>query len=178
MRLYEGLFLVDSNVAAKDWSGIEKHILDLLAKQKVQIEHTEKWPDRRLAYEIKGCKKGTYFLVYFNAEPGAIDEVKRDVALSERILRVLFICEPGLDEEMERRKNKEIGAPPADLFDDRRGFRASRDRDRGRDRPPRERPARAPEAGAPAGESSTAVAVDETAKSEAETKDKAEDSKE
>ena len=36
--------------------------------------YSERWPDRKLAYEVKGCRKGTYFLPYFTA-PGPAFQV-------------------------------------------------------------------------------------------------------
>lgn len=135
--LYEGMFLFDSNLASKDWAGLEKHVQDILTKHGAEILYTEKWPDRRLAYDVKGCKKGTYYLTYFNAVGTAIDGMRRDIQLSERILRHLFVQEEGLEEEMEGRRKKEIEIPPAELSfgRDRGGFESSgrfrRDRDRG-----------------------------------------------
>jgi ribosomal protein S6 len=121
LKLYEGMFLIDSNLAAKDWSALEAHLLEILKKHKTEVVYSERWPDRRLAYDIKGVKKGTYFLTYFKAPPEAIKEIERDARLSERILRLLIIQERGLEREMERRKNREITAPPADLsFEDDR----------------------------------------------------------
>jgi ribosomal protein S6 len=113
--LYEGMFLLDSALASKDWASLEKHVEDILTRHGAETLHTERWPDRRLAYEVKGCRKGTYYLTYFNAPKNAISEMLHDVELSERILRVLFISEEGLEEEMERRKRREIDIPPADL---------------------------------------------------------------
>ena len=129
-KLYEGMFLMDSNLAQKDWSVLETHILDILKKNRADVLYSEKWPDRRLAYDIKGAKKGTYFLTYFNAPPDAIKDIERDARLSERILRLLIVQERGLDREMERRRNREITAPPTDLsfeedrYESREGFAA------------------------------------------------------
>jgi ribosomal protein S6 len=121
LRLYEGMFLVDSNLAAKDWTELETHIQEILKRNKAEVLYSEKWPDRRLAYDIKGCKKGTYFLTYFNAPPEAIKPIEEDCRLSERILRILIIHEQGLELEMQRRKNREITAPPTEIsFEDDR----------------------------------------------------------
>jgi small subunit ribosomal protein S6 len=121
LRLYEGMFLIDSNLAAKDWTELETHIQEILKRNRAELLYSERWPDRRLAYDIKGCKKGTYYLTYFNAQPDSIREIENDSRLSERILRLLIIQEQGLDREMERRKNREITAPPTELsFEDDR----------------------------------------------------------
>jgi len=121
LKLYEGMFLIDSNLAGQDWPALEAHIQEILKKNHCEVLYAEKWPDRRLAYDIKGCKKGTYYLTYFNAPNDAIKGIHSDAYLSERILRLLIIQERGLDREMERRKNREITAPPTDLsFEDDR----------------------------------------------------------
>jgi small subunit ribosomal protein S6 len=109
------MFLFDSAIATKDWPGLENHVQDILGKNGAEIQYSEKWPDRKLAYEVKGCKKGTYFLTYFNAAPTSIREIERDFKLSERVLRVLIIQDKGLEKEMERRKKREVTAPPPDV---------------------------------------------------------------
>ena len=80
-QLYEGMFLLDSKLVSKDWASLEKHILDLLKRHGAETLYSERWPERRLAYEVKGCKKGTYFLTYFNATGTAIPELHRDIEL-------------------------------------------------------------------------------------------------
>ena len=115
-RLYEGLFLLDSNEAAKGWSDLESHITGLLEKHSARVEYSERWPDQRLATEIKGVKKGTYFLTYFNAPTHSIAEMRRDFELSDRILRFLPIREEYTEEEMNRRRDnarRKPEPPPA-----------------------------------------------------------------
>jgi ribosomal protein S6 len=156
LRLYEGMFLLDSNLATKDWASLETHIQDILKRNRAEILYSEKWPDRKLAYDVKGCKKGTYYLTYFNASAEAIRDIEHDCGLSERILRILIIQEAGLDREMERRKNREITAPPSELsFEDDRfegrdfGFGGRRRSAESTEKPPekpQEKPAEAPPA--------------------------------
>ena len=104
MKLYEGLFLFDANLAAKDWPGIEKHVGDLLKKNEADLVYSERWPDRKLAYEVKGCRKGTYFLTYFNASGTGISTLHRDVQLSERVLRLLVLQNEYIEEVLEAHK--------------------------------------------------------------------------
>ena len=50
------------------------------------------WVDgRRLAYPIKGHKKGTYWLVYFKLDSLSLSELKRQVGLDGNVVRHLFI---------------------------------------------------------------------------------------
>ena len=107
MKLYEGLFLFDANLAAKDWPGLEKHVGDLLQKNEADLVYSERWPDRKLAYEVKGCRKGTYFLTYFNAPGPAITTLHRDVQLSERVLRLMVLQNEYIEEVLDAHKARQ-----------------------------------------------------------------------
>lgn len=106
-KLYEGMFVFDANHAGKDWPGLEQHVNDLVQRHEGELVHSERWPDRKLAYEIKGCKKGTYYLTYFNAPTTAIQGLQRDCELSDRVLRAMFLYEEELVEDCEKLKTRE-----------------------------------------------------------------------
>jgi ribosomal protein S6 len=91
-------------------------VTDLVTRHGGEILYTERWPDRKLAYEIKGRKKGTYFLTYFRAAGEAISGVRRDAQLSDRILRVLIVKNERALAEIEGRKEAQqvASAAPAD----------------------------------------------------------------
>jgi len=112
-KLYEGMFLFDSNLAGKDWPGLERHVEELLKKNSANLLYSERWPDRKLAYEVRGCKKGTYYLTYFNAIADTIPGLERDCQLSDRVLRLLVVQEEGLDGDLASRKSRQAKAPPA-----------------------------------------------------------------
>ncbi len=114
-RLYEGMFLFDANLATRDWPGLERHVQELLAKHEAELVYGERWPDRKLAYEIRGCKKGTYYLTYFRAPPHAIAGIRKDSQLSERILRVLILYDEALVEDCEKRLRREIYGSPEEI---------------------------------------------------------------
>ena len=90
-RLYEGLFLVDSDEAASDWKGINKTIEKILKRAGAEVVSFNKWDDRRLAYEISGKSRGTYILAYFHCDPVNVAAIERDVQLNEQIMRVLIL---------------------------------------------------------------------------------------
>ncbi len=114
-KLYEGMFLFDSNLAGKDWPGLENHVSDLLAKNGAEVVYSERWPDRKLAYELKGCRKGTYYLVYFKAPPPSIPAIRRDCEISERILRLLVVYDEELVNDCEKRVRREITGSPEEI---------------------------------------------------------------
>ena len=123
LKLYEGMFLFDSNLAAKDWPGLERHVQDVLEKNSAELVYSERWPDRKLCYEIKGAKKGTYYLTYFRAPPGAIQGISRDTELSERILRILVLHDEGLVADCEKRVSKEVTGSPEEIEEQRERLR-------------------------------------------------------
>jgi small subunit ribosomal protein S6 len=90
-KLYEGMFLIDSAEAAKDWDGIIETITKILTKADAEIISIRKWDERPLAYKIRKCERGTYILTYFRAVGPKIHEIERDVQLSERIMRALIL---------------------------------------------------------------------------------------
>jgi small subunit ribosomal protein S6 len=142
-RLYEGFFLFDANLSSRDSTAIEKFTEELFRRNSVEVVYTERWPDRKLSYEIKGCKKGTYYLTYFRAPPGAIRGIERDCQLSDKVLRLLIHGDDGIEEVFELRRAKrdrgELQYAPEE-GDYRRGpmregrdFREGRERSRPRD---------------------------------------------
>jgi small subunit ribosomal protein S6 len=87
---YEAMFLLSQAVAADLGSAVD-HIKEILARGHAEIIAMKKWDDRRLAYEIKGQKRGVYILAYFKAPGVDISHVERDCNLSEKVLRALIL---------------------------------------------------------------------------------------
>ena len=98
MRMYEGLFLLDNAHASLEWDTVVKHIHDILLKNGAEILKTEKWGEKKLAYKIKGHKRGTYLLIHFNAKHSAIPTIKRDFQLSDYIVRSLIVKDDKIEE--------------------------------------------------------------------------------
>ena len=65
-RPYEGMFLFPQSATA-DLQGAVDHVKEILGRSGAEILSIAKWDERRLAYDIKGNKRGVYFLVYFSA---------------------------------------------------------------------------------------------------------------
>ncbi len=90
-RLYEGMFLVDSGLAAQDWQKLIDEIERMMKRADAEVVSLKKWDDRRMTYDIQGKSRGTYILVYFNCDPEKVKGVERDVQLSELVMRVLIL---------------------------------------------------------------------------------------
>jgi small subunit ribosomal protein S6 len=92
------MFLFD-NAAVHEWSDMEAEVRRLFERIEAEPLVCVKFDERKLAYEIKGRKRGTYVLTYFDAGPQRITDLERDAQLSELILRVLVLRADKLTEE-------------------------------------------------------------------------------
>ena len=86
---YEGLFLFPQ-AAVADLQAASDHVMELLNRTGAEVISFKKWDERRLAYEIKGNKRGLYFLTYFKAKGSKLATLERDCSLSEKMLRAMI----------------------------------------------------------------------------------------
>jgi len=87
---YEAMFLFGSG-AATEPQAAEQLCRKFIEAHGGQITVLKKWDERKLAYEVNGNKRGTYFLSLFAAPSTAIVQIERDVRLSEDVLRVMIL---------------------------------------------------------------------------------------
>ncbi len=90
MKLYEGMFVIDGGLAERDYAGVQSEIENLIKRHGGSVVDLRKWDERRFAYEINRVRRGTYLLVHFEAPPLAMEAMRRDLNLSEKILRQLI----------------------------------------------------------------------------------------
>lgn len=91
VKLYEGMFLLDSGQFASDPEGMSAIVTGTLEKAGGEIVASRPWQDGRLAYEISGRRKGLHFLTFFRMDPSGIDALNRSCRLNDKILRHLVI---------------------------------------------------------------------------------------
>ena len=96
---YEGMFLFSQPQAAVLQDAVD-HLEEILRRAEAEIIALRKWDERRLAYEIKGNKRGVYFLVYFRARPDALAGIERDCNLSEKLLRSMVVRAEHIPQEV------------------------------------------------------------------------------
>ncbi|OHB91935.1 MAG: 30S ribosomal protein S6 [Planctomycetes bacterium RIFCSPHIGHO2_12_FULL_51_37] len=84
------MFLLD-NTKAGDWDSVVGQVQGILKRRNAQVTSVEKWGERKLAYPVKGHRRGTYMQVYFEAPAGIISDIRRDCQLSDAILRCLIL---------------------------------------------------------------------------------------
>ena len=87
MKTYEAMFLLDNREVKKGWDATREMVKSILVKHGAEVVVAKRWDERKLAYEINKQKRATYLLSYFKCDPGRIDEIKRDLTLTEPVLR-------------------------------------------------------------------------------------------
>ena len=66
--VYEGMFILDSNRFGRDHETVSGQIPAMIEKLGGEMLVSRLWEERRLAYPIKGQRKGTYWLTYFRLD--------------------------------------------------------------------------------------------------------------
>jgi small subunit ribosomal protein S6 len=97
-RRYEGMFLVESGLASREWDAIEARLKEMVEKSGGTILSAGRWDERKLSFEIKGARRGTYWLCYFQGATDVPGRIRRSAALSETLLRCMILAMDASDE--------------------------------------------------------------------------------
>lgn len=90
-HLYEGLFLFNSAQISSSTAAATSFLTEVFDRAGAEVLALYKWDERKLAYEIKGQKRGLYMLAYFRVHGSAIGGIERDINLSELVTRCLLL---------------------------------------------------------------------------------------
>ena len=115
MKRYEAMFVVDSAACAKDFQGVRSQIHRLLEKAQAEIQASDRWDERKLAYDLKGVKRGTYILTYFLCPPENLVELDQQLRLSDLVLRHLIQQRDEPIEPPRRVPEEEEAVEPAEV---------------------------------------------------------------
>ena len=91
MVVYEGMFILDASKFARDSAGMAQQVSDLIKQFGGTVLAARLWDERKLAYPIKGHRKGVYWLVYFSTDGGNITPLERQCEITEEIIRKLIL---------------------------------------------------------------------------------------
>ena len=90
-NVYEGLYILDSNRFGRDPETVSSQVPAMIEKIGGEILVSRLWEERRLAFPIKGHRKGTYWLTYFRLDATKLGDLKRQCQITEDIIRVMFL---------------------------------------------------------------------------------------
>ena len=91
MVVYEGMFILDPTKYSRDPAGTAQLVTDLIAQFGGTVLASRLWDERKLAYPIKGHKRGAYWLTYFRMETGKLAALERQCDITDDIIRKLVL---------------------------------------------------------------------------------------
>ena len=86
---YEILVIVDPRPSDEDVAALLVKLQDGFKALGAQVSKAESWGKRRLAYEMRKQREGTYAVIECSATPAVIKEFERQLRLNEQVLRFL-----------------------------------------------------------------------------------------
>ena len=98
MALYEHVFLARQDVTPQQVEGFVDQFKAVIEQNGGQIDKTEMWGVKSLAYRIKKNRKAHFTMFNLNAPPAAVAEMERQMRINEDILRFLTVRVDALEE--------------------------------------------------------------------------------
>lgn len=83
------LLILDSRPTDEETAALLTTLETTLKGLGAEITKTENWGKRRLAYEIKKQREGTYAVLEISAEPAMVKEFERQMRLNENVVRFM-----------------------------------------------------------------------------------------
>jgi small subunit ribosomal protein S6 len=109
LRDYEVLYIVRADLDDEKVQDIVKRVGTLVEKSGGTLERTHLWGKRKLAYEVKHQKEGSYVLQDFQIGPERIPELESALKITEEVLRHLIVRKP------EKPPTIPVVPPPAEV---------------------------------------------------------------
>jgi len=109
LRDYEILYIVRPDLEEDKVQDVVKRVNSLISRTGGSSEQTSLWGKRKLAYEVKHQKEGSYVLQDFKIDPGRVPELESALKITEEVLRHLIVRKP------EKPASTTAAPPPAEV---------------------------------------------------------------
>src|SRR5918994_833918 len=134
MALYEHVFLARQDLSQPQVDALVEQYKGVITAGGGSVGRVENWGLKSLTYRVKKNRKAYYTLMDLTCPPAALNEMERQMGLSEDVLRFITIKvekhEEGVSAMMQKREERSERGDRG--FGDRdRGPRSFGDRDRG-----------------------------------------------
>lgn len=90
MTKYEAVYIISPTLEEEPVKAIIEKFNNLVA-QYGELESTEEWGRKKLAYEVQDQKEGYYVLLNFKAKPDFPAELERNFKITEGVIKYLVI---------------------------------------------------------------------------------------
>jgi small subunit ribosomal protein S6 len=88
------LYIVRADLDDEKVQDVVKRVNTLIERSGGNAERTNLWGKRKLAYEVKHQKEGSYVLQDFAIDPQRIPELEAALKITEEVLRHLIVRKP------------------------------------------------------------------------------------
>jgi small subunit ribosomal protein S6 len=90
-RKYELVYVVSPDATDEQVAELHTQVESIIQRMNGQLEKTDNWGRRRLAYEIGRHKEGTYVLEVINGDGELMKEIDRRLKVSDLVIRHLVV---------------------------------------------------------------------------------------
>jgi small subunit ribosomal protein S6 len=102
------LVIVDPRPTDEEVAALLTQLGEQVTSLGAQVVKMENWGKRRLAYDIRKQREGTYAVFEVSAEPAMIKEFERQLRLNESVLRFLSTQVPIRKKARRPAKTQEV----------------------------------------------------------------------
>ncbi|HLJ47694.1 MAG TPA: 30S ribosomal protein S6 [Bryobacteraceae bacterium] len=103
-RVYEELFIVRPTATEEEIDPLVEQVTTYITGKGGNIEKTEKWGIRKLAYRVQKQNEGFYILLQFTAGPEIVKEVERRLRVSDLVMKFITVRIDQKMKKIEKRK--------------------------------------------------------------------------
>ncbi len=96
MRNYEGVFILNPDLAADAAKGAVAQVQELVTKNGGKVDGLQEWGKRRLAYKIGKKQEGNYLVVNFQIDSLQTKKLEQSIRLNDQIMRYLLVNKDAL----------------------------------------------------------------------------------
>lgn len=90
-RKYELVYVVSPDATDEQVAELHTQVESIVQRMNGQLEKTDNWGRRRLAYEIGRHKEGTYVLEVINGDGELMKEIDRRLKVTDLVIRHLVV---------------------------------------------------------------------------------------
>ena len=98
-RQYELMYVIAPTVGDDGVADLHTQVEEIVSRSGGEIEKSDNWGKRRLAYEIKSHREGTYVLELINGPGELVRELNRRLKVTDEVLRHLVVR---VDEDLKK----------------------------------------------------------------------------
>ena len=88
-NFYDGLFILNPEAYSRNPEDVSGAIAKTIESLGGTVRVSRLWEERRLAYQIDGHRRGTYWLTYFRLATDQLQELNRQFQLNNNVIRFL-----------------------------------------------------------------------------------------